>query len=194
MKKKSLGQLVWLIVDKLSVFGGNVSKVLLVSLVALITLDVLSRQLLGKPTYVTVEISGYLLVGVTYLSLADTQKIRKHMRALILVSRFPQKTQWIFDIAAHLLMLSFVVWFTWSTVRTVRLGYVLGDISQTKLRTPLWIPQLMMPVGMGLLALQLIRQIVESLHFERWERVAADSVQPQLQSQTQTEQNTLEEG
>ena len=129
----------------------------------LITTEIVGRHLFGFSILVVDEWSGYLLVMVTFLGLAYTMKTNGFLQIEFLLNRLRPKQRRIFHI--FLISVAFfysilidhkLITYTWSSYAT---GLVSVSISQT----PLFIPQLFMPLGMTLLALELLRQGVLSL-------------------------------
>lgn len=149
------------VINAASLFGTKLGTVILYLMVSLITVDVIGRFFFDRPTYVADELSGYSLVAIIFLSLAQVQKEKRHIVSGVLIDRLkPDKRKWL-EISTYTIALAFVVWFTWSTATATIQSYVLGTSTQTILRTPYWIPKLMLPLGFGLFALQLAMDIVK---------------------------------
>ena len=47
-----------------------------------------------------------------------------------------------------------------STSTSILLSYEMDNTSPSTLRTPMWIPQMSLPIGMGLLLLQFVRTLL----------------------------------
>lgn len=150
-------------VDRSSSIGGQVSVVVLFCMAALITVDVLGRYFFNRPTYVADELSGYFLATVAFLALGYTQKLRKHMRVVVLIDRLTPKRRERLEISVEIITLIYIIWFAWITLKATVVGYALGEVSETFLRTPLWIVRLLLPLGLSVLALQLIVQMASRI-------------------------------
>jgi TRAP-type C4-dicarboxylate transport system permease small subunit len=144
-----------------SFIGNRISISILSIMVALITVDVIGRYFLNRPTYIADELSGYFLVVIIFLSLAQTQKKGKHVIATVLTSRLsPGKSRWL-EISTTMISFAFIVWFAWRTALAVHQSYVLETTTITTLHTPYWIPQLLLPIGLSMFALQLLVHVVQ---------------------------------
>ena len=148
------------VVDAISLISNRVAIVALAVMVLLVTVDVIGRYFFSRPTYVADEISGYALVGVIFFGLAYTQKLGKHVTSGILDTLLsPSKLRWL-DLATSILSLLFIAYFAWNSATAAYESYVLQTTKQTILRTPYWIPQLFLPIGLSLFAFQLAVRVV----------------------------------
>jgi len=128
----------------------------------LITVDVVGRTL-GTSTKISFEVSGYLLIAVSFLGLAITQREGKHIQISILISRLSQRRQKQFQVVALSVALVFTSWFTWLTWGNAIAAYSVNNVSMTPLHTPLWIPYMLVPIGLGMLALQLVVDLIKTI-------------------------------
>lgn len=162
MKTKKLSPRNFLsIIDISSYIGNRIAIAILLIMVLLITVDVIGRYFFSRPTYVADELSGYFLVVIIFLSLAQTQKKGKHVISTALTSRLPpSKRKWL-EISTSVLSLAFLAWFAWRTAVAAYQSYVLETVTITTLHTPYWIPQLLLPIGLSMFALQLTVHIVK---------------------------------
>lgn len=132
-------------------------------MVLLITVDVFGRYVFSRPTYVADELSGYFLVVIIFLSVAQTQKKGKHVISTALTSRLlPSKRKWL-EISTSIMSLAFIVWFAWRAAVVTHQSYVMNTTTITILHTPYWIPQLLLPIGLSMFALQLTVHIVKTI-------------------------------
>ena len=142
--------------------GGISGAACIFLMMLLITIDVVGRNL-GTSTKVSFEVSGYMLIAVSFLGLALTQRKGKHIQINILVSRLSQRRQKQLQVVALSVTLVFIGWFTWVTFGNAILAYSVGNVTMTPLHTPLWIPYLLVPIGLGMLAVQLVVDLINSL-------------------------------
>jgi len=145
----------------ISALGGAFSQVAAGLMMLLITVDVIGRQFFGRPTYVADELSGYFLVAITFLALGQTEKLRRHLKVDIIFSWLSKKKGAWLTLICSIISLGFIVWFTWSTAVSAKQSFDIGTHKQTGLGTPYWIPELLLPVGLGIFALQLIVSITQ---------------------------------
>ncbi len=142
----------------------RIATVMLILLVLLVVLEVILRKLVGLSLQITTEYSAYLSCGIIFLGLAKTFRSGSHLRVEILISRLSPKARRYTDFWASILgliCLSFLFKYTLDMVIT---SYQVGALSRETwltigghvIQTPLWIPQLMIPFGVGIFALELI--------------------------------------
>src|SRR4030042_16507 len=103
------------VIRGISAVGGGISQVVAGLMMLLITVDVIGRQFLGRPTYVADELSGYFLVAITFLALGQTEKLGKHLRVDIVFSRLSKRNAAVLILITSIISLGFLIWFTWST-------------------------------------------------------------------------------
>jgi len=168
---KQFQRLLRLFVDKSSSIGVLIAGGCIFLILLLVLVDVLIRYFLNISIHVSYEISSYCLVGVTFLALGQIQKLDKHVKVEFLVSRLSLRYRTWLKIVAEILSLAFVSWFTWDAAMAVMRSYSLKSAYQSMLQTPLWIPHLLLPIGLGILALQMICQIVN-----QWSRAGRTEV------------------
>lgn len=144
-------------------FSGATAGCTALAMTLLITVDVLGRYLVNRPTQVSVEMSGYLLVALVFLGLAYTEGHDRHIMLTFLTDRFSHRVQRLLMVANTALSILFAVWLTWLTLQPVLQDYALGSISLTGTRTPLWIPESLIPLGLGLFTVQLVARLITQL-------------------------------
>ncbi len=163
IKKISFNKFLSLI-DTSSFIGNRVAISILSIMVLLITIDVIGRYFFDRPTYVADELSGYFLVVIIFLSLAQTQKKGKHVISTALTSRLRYgKRKWL-ELSTSIISLAFITWFAWKTAEGAHQSYILETTTITPLHTPYWIPQLLLPIGLSLFALQLAAHIARLIN------------------------------
>jgi TRAP-type C4-dicarboxylate transport system permease small subunit len=132
----------------------------LIGMLVLIAADVTTRTLFGFSYQVSEEISGYLLVAITFLSLSVSYSHDRYHRVEFFQARLsPRGRLWsrfIFDLAA------FIVCgiMAWQFIRFEAAALHAGAMAPTVLMTPLWIPQMLLPVGATLACIAILRTIV----------------------------------
>lgn len=150
-------------IGKISSVGGAISQVVAGLMMLLIAVDVIGRQVFSRPTYVADELSGYFLVAITFLALGQTEKLGKHLRVDIIFSWLSKKNASRLTLICSVISLAFIVWFTWSTAVAAAQTYQIGTRKQTILGTPYWIPELLLPVGLGIFTLQMVVSIAQQI-------------------------------
>lgn len=133
---------------------------LLFFMMALGTVDVLSRYLLNKPILGTLETFEILLPAIVLLGLGYTQGNRAHVRMEILVSHLSFRTQTVLNFLTNgcaLLISVLILWRGWVlTIGYWRMGRTIPTIG-----VPMFLPQLLVPLGALILSLVLIVQMLQ---------------------------------
>lgn len=131
----------------------------LVAMVLLIGAEVLARSFFHYSFEVVDELGGYLLVAVSFLSLAPALASGAFHSVELVRSRLsPRAGQWS-DRLFGALSLLFAGVMLFTIARYVWQTHAQGDVAPTSLQTPLWIPQLSMPLGMLALLWTLARRL-----------------------------------
>jgi len=150
-------------IEKVSVSLGYFSGVLVLCMVACIVYDVVMRHIFNDPTIWADEVSCYLLVGVTFLGGAYTLVVNGHIRVETFIERLPTKVRDWVEFVGDILGFGFLIIFgayafelAWDSYRDV-------NLASTLLRTPLYIPQLSLAIGLTWLCFQMLAVILNLL-------------------------------
>lgn len=102
------------------------------------------------------EISGFLLVGATFLGLAYTFVNHGHIRVTLLISHLKPKSRVFVEVWCLSLALALCVYLTFYTFRLVEDSWSFNEMSYGMLRIKLWIPQTVMFLGLVLFSLAIL--------------------------------------
>lgn len=139
-------------------------------LIVIIDLELITRNLLGFSFNLSDEYSGYILVLLTFLSLPLCVVHGAFHRVTFVLDKFPFRVRAVMLLAFDLTALVFSAIILWESAKLVLNSQELATTAPTILMTPLWIPQLAMPVGAAALCWTLGRITV--VHFRRLLRPA----------------------
>ena len=151
------------LIERLSTAGMYVSGIGVFIMSILITIEILGRYFFGFSLLIVDEWSGYLLVMVTFLGLAYTMQTRGFLQIEFLLNRLSYRKRHLFNLFLILLALVYSFIIGWKLVLYTWSNYSAGIVSVSISQTPLYIPQLFMPLGMALLILQLINEAIRSI-------------------------------
>jgi TRAP-type mannitol/chloroaromatic compound transport system permease small subunit len=136
-----------------------------------ITLDVLGRNFAGVSSAVTDEMGGYALAFGGMWAVAYTLRTNGHVRIDVLLPHLPRRARALLTYAAMSVMMSFaalVALYTWTLAID---SYQIDARAVSFLRTPLYVPQALMAIGLSALALEafviLAVGLVESIRSRR---------------------------
>lgn len=135
----------------------NFSKFILFVMMAIITLDVLGRNLFQMPIRGTYELVGLMMVTVIFLSFGVTEKHREHIEITFLTERWSPRTQAVLGALNKLVSFVLLLIIVWQFyVYTVRL--YAGHNVTTYLHIPLYIFAIVASVGMLIYAFACLRE------------------------------------
>ena len=167
--------------DTLYLIGGYIGALFLVTILFLITAQMVARwtgfTIPGASNY-----AGYAMAGASFMAFAYALNQGSHIRVSLLLGAMGRFRRWgeIWCLFIGALVATYILRYAYDAVYWSRL---LGDVSQGQDATPLWIPQTVMVVGAGLLALclwdNLIRMIFTGT--SGTDGPAADPASPETQ-------------
>lgn len=149
--------------DKLSEAAGYTSAIFMILIVILINTEIIVRSFFDSSTYIADEYSSYFLVAVVLLGLAYALKEEAHIRVEVIRGRLPEQGKRLFDICGTLAGLVLTLFITYHSIQMVWDSYSLEVTADSISETPLYLPQLMIPIGLLLFALQLIATLIRRL-------------------------------
>ncbi|MBM6552090.1 TRAP transporter small permease subunit [Marinomonas ostreistagni] len=140
---------------RLNQVSGAIAMLLIVYVLGHILLEIVLR-LFGTSTYVLDEFVGYAVATLTFLGLGYSLERGGLIRVGLIIERLPVSKRWLFDLFAYLVSLAMFSWLFsyWQT--NVWRSYKRGITSESIMETPLWIPQGLVLVGLGLLCFTLL--------------------------------------
>jgi TRAP-type C4-dicarboxylate transport system permease small subunit len=128
----------------------------------ILTSSVVTRYFLHASTDWQDEASVFCLVGATFLCSAFVQAIRGHVGIEAVSSLLPAAANRLRIALVDLGCLAFCVFFAWKSCTLLREAWVEGQTTSSSWAPPLWIPYLLMSLGMILLSVQLAVQAAVS--------------------------------
>jgi TRAP-type C4-dicarboxylate transport system permease small subunit len=150
----------WLaLVDRISTACGWVSAAMIVVSVAITCQMIFVRSALGQSTIWQTEMVTYLMVTATLVGLPYVQKLRGHVNVDLIPLMMKPKTRKalaLFTLSVSILIVAVMVFYGFEFWHT---AWVRNWKSDTVWGVRLWIPYLAMPIGFGLLLLQLIADL-----------------------------------
>ncbi len=139
------------------------SAVCMIGMVVLMLLEVVLRGAFNSTTEHSDELVGYLLVGVSFLSLALCQSRGAFHRVEMVQMRLSRRGKAISALVFDLVSFGYIALTDWYFVQFVLSSYNREAAAPTTLATPLWIPETVMVVGATLLLISLGRAIVRDV-------------------------------
>jgi len=141
--------------------------VALVAASLVLTYSVVVRYILHIPTDWQDETAVFLLVGATFLCGAFVQAIRGHVGIEALATLLSRRADSLRRVGVDLLCLAFCALFAWKSWTLLHEAWVDKQTTSSSWAPPLWIPYLLMSIGMTLLSLQLLVHLAASVNRAR---------------------------
>jgi len=129
----------------------------------LILAEVVLRGVFNSTTEHSDELVGYLLVGVSFLSLALCQSRGAFHRVEMVQMRFGPRGQALSALLFDVLSFAYIAITAWYFLQFVMSSYRREAMASTVLATPLWIPESVMVLGAVMLLLALGKSIVDDV-------------------------------
>ena len=130
----------------------------------ILTSSVVTRYFLHASTDWQDEASVFCLVGATFLCSAFVQAIRGHIGIEAVASVLPPAANRVRVALVDVGCLAFCTFFAWKSCTLLHEAWTEGQTTSSSWAPPLWIPYLLMALGMMLLVVQLVLQCVVSVN------------------------------
>ena len=137
--------------------------VTLVALVGLVVAEIVARSVFNTSLAVVEELVGYFVVLLMVLGAAKALRKNDLFRVSFIADLLPPALERASRVFYMLTAIAVCCVFAWRTADLVASSFSRGKISQTVMETPLWIPQLALPVGFAVLALFLLEHLMLAL-------------------------------
>lgn len=147
-------------VNAISKVSGWVSAGMIVAAVIITCQMIFTRFVLNQSTTWQTEAVVYLVIAATLVGLAYVQNVRGHVNVDLIplaLGKSLRKALAIFTLAISMAVVSVMLWYGYEYWH---LAYERSWRSDTVWGVKLWIPYLAIPVGFGLLFLQLLADLV----------------------------------
>ncbi len=152
-------------IDTCSKWGAYLSSLAMLLIVALILLEIILRSLFSASTLMSDEYSGYLMVALVMLGLSHTFAQGSHIRISIIAERLHGRAARGLDLFVTLAALALISYALYHSLWMVQDTFSYGMLADSISETPLYLPQIFIPVGLLLLELQLVAHFLRRLLF-----------------------------
>lgn len=144
----------------LSTLAGWISAAMIVLAVAITCQMIFVRFVLNGSTIWQTEAVIYLMVAATLIGLPYVQRLRGHVNVDLVPLSLPMRARKVLAIFTLSLSIAIVAVMLFYGYDYWHFAWARGWTSDTVWAVRLWIPYLSLPVGFGLLLLQLIADLV----------------------------------
>jgi TRAP-type mannitol/chloroaromatic compound transport system permease small subunit len=156
--RKLYAALEWLS-NQIGWLAGGLTAVMMIAVIR----EVIGRYLFHNPSDWSLELCGYLLVGLSYLAAAFTEVQEGHIRIDFLYERLRGKKKTLTDIIIPFIGLCWGLILVWQGSRVAFHSLSIGARSSDAMMWPLFPSQIMVPIGSALLCLVLIAKIIRNI-------------------------------
>jgi C4-dicarboxylate transporter, DctQ subunit len=147
---------VWLALLKTS---EGVCAALTLAMAVILVYEVVARTVFNAPTIWVQEVAVYMLLALAFIGLAATSHVDEHVRVDLLTRKLNARVRQVLEILICAAVAGFACIALWGGWDMALQSFRFGRRSLTLLSVPQWLPQLLLPVGMGLFVLALTSRI-----------------------------------
>ncbi|TRY25960.1 TRAP transporter small permease [Brevibacillus sp. LEMMJ03] len=149
--------------DRLILWGGMAAGILIVVTTGMIFYEIVSRSLFDAPTTWATELSVYAIIGSCFIGAAYAVRTDAHIKVDLLLHNVPAAARrWLLIVSA-LLGLAFSLLFAVFGWEHVKRSMELGFTSTSLLQIPMYMPEMLLPIGGTLLSLAFLLQVVDCI-------------------------------
>jgi TRAP-type C4-dicarboxylate transport system permease small subunit len=157
-------------------FAEILAALCMIAILMLILVQMLARWssevFPGAPEY-----AAYAMAAASFLGFAGALNRGSHIRVSLLLNAVGPRMKRLVDIWCFAIASATMWYFVMHARQFVYWSWKFNDISQAQDKTPLWIPQSVMLVGGGILAVALTDHLLH-LIFRGDHRIAHDAIEP----------------
>jgi len=154
------------VLDAISEWSGKIFSWFIVTIIALSLYEVFTRRFLGKPTIWTHEIIGYCFCAAVLLTIGYTLKHRAHANVDILYDYLSPRTQAILDLIAYTIFIGiFTVFLLYEGIIFAATSWAIMERTPSAFNFYIFPAKTLIPVGMFLLAIQMISDVIRRIVF-----------------------------
>ena len=135
----------------------------LVMLVLMVSAEIVSRFFFNYSLRIVEELAGYLVVGLTLFGASLAVRKNGLFQVGFIFDALPHPLKRSLSLLYMALSLSVCGVLIWYTLQLVLSSWGRGNVAPTFLMTPLWIPQLLIPLGLTFIATFIIERAIITL-------------------------------
>jgi C4-dicarboxylate transporter, DctQ subunit len=148
------------------------------TIVLLISYDVTMRYLFNQPQLFVDELASFLEVLVIFGGAAYTFRLGGHVRVDLVTGILSHHARAWLRVATLALGVTFLVLVVWVTTHSAITAASYGRVSAVMLY-PLWLPMLIIPAGLALMALAMLATLVRQVRAAVGPPAGRDEVTPE---------------
>ncbi len=142
--------------------GVVIAEMALVGLMLLTVYAVLARYVFRSPSVHALEVSQYLLLVISWMSIGWVLVVGRHVRMEAVYNILPHAMKIIADVISRLAVLTFCIVIIWAGSVNAITAFEKGYRSSSLLSFPMWMPYTLIPLGAALLLLATLHTSVKN--------------------------------
>ena len=147
------------LLDGLIWVGAILACVAIAAMSGTIVLEVVLRTFFASTLYLTEEYSGYMVLAIFALGVAYAREKNALLSVDFLIKQLSGSARKTVDFVYGLVSLAFCVLLDWYVIQLLVKSIERDLTAPTVFRTPLWVPQMLLPIGVTLLCLVMLRKL-----------------------------------
>lgn len=147
--------------DELIKIGAYIAGIFILITTVMISFEVISRAIFGLPTAWATELSIYAIIGSCFLGSAYAVRTYSHITVDIIVNNVSDFWKTVLAYVSNALGLVFSIIFMVYGFMHVYQTFSLGVTSASLLRVPMFLPELLLPLGGVLLVAAFVMQLID---------------------------------
>lgn len=151
------------VVERLALAAAAIAALVLMAMAGLIVVEIVLRSAFATSTHITEEFVAYGMASVVFLAFAHALREGAIIRVDLVIVRLPPRVRTLTEIVTVVVALAtmlFLARFVWASFARY---WRTGAISWSSAEVPLWIPQLVVFVGIAIFCLQLVAYLLRLL-------------------------------
>ncbi|WP_172977672.1 TRAP transporter small permease [Halomonas sp. THAF12] len=130
----------------------------LITLTALVVAEIGSRLFFNSSLHVVEELSGYLVIATTLFGASLAIRNDALFQVGFLYGALPARVKQVLGLLYIALAIGICGVLIWHSSLLVMSSLSRGNVAPTALMTPMWMPQLLLPVGLSVMTLFLFER------------------------------------
>ncbi|MEL6167808.1 MAG: TRAP transporter small permease [Pseudomonadota bacterium] len=162
------------ILDGVYAASGVLAAMCLIAILALIVAQMVARWT-GEIFPGAANYAGYAMAAASFFAFANALNRGSHIRVSLVLNAVPSSVRWFLEIWCFAIGAAVMWYFTYYAYWFTFWSWKFKEVSQAQDATPLWIPQSVMVIGGGILAIALTDHLVHVI-FRGDHRIRRDLV------------------
>ena len=125
--------------------------------------SVFMRYVLNQPQTWADELSGYVMVLMVMLGVAEAFRRNDHIGIDLVTQKLGPRAKYFTDLWSTIGVIIIAVVLLVSSIEMVEFSYSVGLISEGYVEVEMWIPQSAIPMGMSLLIIAAVNRLLQQL-------------------------------